>query len=221
MKNKLIALCLLPLLAFSQAGQWHMDFDEDWAAASGSDLPSGYRACVYIQGTRTQYINSDFVLRAEDSVRVEVEFSTSAIYGVFGGRLAPTQRQYAGFLINTTFRYDNDAQILGTNTVSTGIRYIVHITPNAATVNGILDAELSNTQTINYPSYFLAVNTAGTATLPADAKLYQAQIYDAEGALVVDLVPCLNNLGVPGMYDRKRKLFFANAGTGAFGYQLR
>jgi len=56
---------------------------------------------------------------------------------------------------------------------------------------------------------------------PAEAKLYQAQIYDATDTLVVDLVPCLNDLGVPGMYDRKRKLFFANAGTGAFGYQLK
>ena len=33
MKRKLIALCLLPLLAF---GQWEMDFDEDFAAAASS-----------------------------------------------------------------------------------------------------------------------------------------------------------------------------------------
>ena len=33
MKQKLISLCLLPLLTFSQSGQWALDFDEDWAGA--------------------------------------------------------------------------------------------------------------------------------------------------------------------------------------------
>lgn len=217
----LILLMSLPLLAFAN---WQMDFDELWASAGS--LPSGYRACVFIQGTGTQYINSDFVLRPTDSVRVEVEFTSSATYGVFGGRTSQTYSRYVCFLIkipysNPTFRYDSNEQVLGTNTVSTGTRYIVHVTPTAATVNGILDAEIANTQTIFYPCFFLAVNTAGAATAPADAKLYQAQIYDATDTLVVDLVPCLNDLGVPGMYDRKRKLFFANAGTGAFGYQLK
>jgi len=216
MKQKLISLCLVPILAF---GHWAMDFDEDWASAGS--LPSGYRACVFIQGTGTQHINSDFVLRSTDSVRVEVEFTSQKTHGVFGGRTTQNTERYVCFLINSVFRYDANGQVLGTNSVSTGTRYIVHVTPTAATVNGILDAEIANTQTVFYPCFFLAVNTAGAATAPADAKLYQAQIYDATDTLVVDLVPCLNDLGVPGMYDRKRKLFFANAGTGAFGYQLK
>ena len=218
MRRILTAFLLLPLLAF---GHWEMDFDEDFAAASGSDLPSGYRACVFIQGTGTQYINSDFVLRSTDSVRVEVEFTSQKTHGVFGGRTGTHSQTYVCFLISTRFRYDANRQVPGTNSVSTGTRYIVHVTPTAATVNGILDAEIANTQTLFYPCFFLAVNTAGAAMYPAEAKLYQAQIYDATDTLVVDLVPCLNDLGVPGMYDRKRKLFFANAGTGAFGYQLK
>jgi len=35
MKRKLISLCLLPILAF---GNWAMDFDEDWAAASAGPV---------------------------------------------------------------------------------------------------------------------------------------------------------------------------------------
>jgi len=35
MKQKLISLCLLPILAF---GNWAMDFDEDWAAASAGPV---------------------------------------------------------------------------------------------------------------------------------------------------------------------------------------
>ena len=35
MKRKLISLCLLPILAF---GQWELDFDEDFAAASSKKV---------------------------------------------------------------------------------------------------------------------------------------------------------------------------------------
>ena len=38
MKKKLISLLLLPLIALSQAGDWAMDFDEDWAAASAGPV---------------------------------------------------------------------------------------------------------------------------------------------------------------------------------------
>ena len=57
MKRKLIALCLLPLLAF---GHWEMDFDEDFAAASSKkaepvtltfEYVSTYPATITIGGT--------------------------------------------------------------------------------------------------------------------------------------------------------------------------
>ena len=57
MKNKLIALCLLPLLAF---GHWALDFDEDWATASSKkagpvtltfEYVSTYPATIKIGGS--------------------------------------------------------------------------------------------------------------------------------------------------------------------------
>jgi hypothetical protein len=54
MKQKLITLCLLPILAF---GNWAMDFDEDWAAASAGPVTltfeyvSTYPATIKIGGT--------------------------------------------------------------------------------------------------------------------------------------------------------------------------
>ena len=54
MKRKLISLCLLPILAF---GNWAMDFDEDWAAASAGPVTltfeyvSTYPATITIGGT--------------------------------------------------------------------------------------------------------------------------------------------------------------------------
>ena len=57
MKRKLIALCLLPLLAF---GHWALDFDEDFAAASSKkagpvtltfEYVSTYPATITIGGT--------------------------------------------------------------------------------------------------------------------------------------------------------------------------
>ncbi len=60
MKRKLISLCLLPLIAFSQASDWYMDFDEDFAAASSKkaepvtltfEYVSTYPATITIGGT--------------------------------------------------------------------------------------------------------------------------------------------------------------------------
>jgi len=54
MKQNLISLCLVPILAF---GNWAMDFDEDWAAASAGpvtltfEYDSTYPATITIGGT--------------------------------------------------------------------------------------------------------------------------------------------------------------------------
>ena len=56
MKKKLIALLLLPMISLSQAGDWEMDFDEDWAAASAGPVTltfkyvSTYPATIKIGG---------------------------------------------------------------------------------------------------------------------------------------------------------------------------
>jgi hypothetical protein len=57
LKSFLTALLLLPLIALSQAGDWEMDFDEDWATASAGPVTltfkyvSTYPASITIGGS--------------------------------------------------------------------------------------------------------------------------------------------------------------------------
>ena len=64
--------------------------------------------------------------------------------------------------------------------------------------------------------------TAPETAFSPDAGLYTAmslyafQVFDGEGHLLVDLIPCRNLEGVAGLWDRVAGRFLGNAGTGTF-----
>ena len=49
--------------------------------------------------------------------------------------------------------------------------------------------------------------------------IYSFKSYDTSDNLLQDLRPCLDNKGVPCMYDEISKKYFYNKGTGTFGYK--
>lgn len=220
MKLKLIALCLLPLLAL---GQWEMDFDEDWATAGEELLPAGYTECEYISATGTQYIDTGIKLSCTNSVTIVFETSSVAIYGIFGGRTSQKNMSYAMFSVQDTYRYDmRSAQFTGALSYSAATKYTAVITPTAATINGTLDASLVCDDVVTiYNCFLMAINTAGTAVPTLSGKLYGASFTGAGGAVIANFVPCLNPSDTPGVYDTIRKQFFSNAGSGNFGYEVK
>ena len=52
-------------------------------------------------------------------------------------------------------------------------------------------------------------------------KIYEFKIWDTEGALIQHLRPCLDEEGIPCMYDEVSKQYFYNQGTGTFGYKKK
>ena len=66
-----------------------------------------------------------------------------------------------------------------------------------------------------YPLFLLAMNTAGTASGFASAKLKKVLIYD-NGTLVRDYVPCIDPEGIAGLYDMVNNVFYADAAGGTF-----
>ena len=52
-------------------------------------------------------------------------------------------------------------------------------------------------------------------------KIYEFKIWDTEGALIQHLRPCLDEEGIPCMYDEVTKQYFYNKGTGTFGYKKK
>ena len=221
MKQKLISLCLFPLLAF---GQWELDFDEDFATAGEELLPAGYTECEYISATGTQYIDTGIKLSCTNSVTIVFETAAVDTYGIFGGRTAPGQPAYAMIASDGRYRYDvaPSRQIAGKLAYSSATKYTAVITPTAATINGTLDASLICDDVVTiYNCFLMAVNTGGSATLTLSGRLYGASITGVGGATIANFVPCLNPSDTPGVYDTIRKQFFSNAGSGNFGYEVK
>jgi hypothetical protein len=54
------------------------------------------------------------------------------------------------------------------------------------------------------------LHRASIAKSPTGFKLYSCQIYD-NGTLIRDYVPCLNEVGVVGLYDKVENKFYGNA----------
>ena len=49
-------------------------------------------------------------------------------------------------------------------------------------------------------------------------KLYSMKIYDNDGNLVRNFVPCRNSYGEVGLYDWVTNQFYGNAGSGEFKF---
>lgn len=49
-------------------------------------------------------------------------------------------------------------------------------------------------------------------------KLYDFQMINGSGKIVLDLIPCLDTKGTPCMFDRIANKTFYNKGTGEFLY---
>ena len=52
-------------------------------------------------------------------------------------------------------------------------------------------------------------------------RIYDFKIYNAQGDLIQHLKPCLDEEGIPCMYDEVSKQYFYNQGTGTFGYKKK
>jgi hypothetical protein len=69
-----------------------------------------------------------------------------------------------------------------------------------------------------YDIYLFAFNSAGAIT-KSTGRVYRFQITE-DDTLIKDYVPCLDNEGVPCLYELINGETLYNAGSGQFTYQL-
>lgn len=181
-----------------------------------SRLPAGYTELEYIESTGTQYIDTGFVPNQDTRVVMEAEHSvTSAVSWIFGVRTASGKNMYAFLAYQNKYRTDYNTTITSYGTAITAMTK-VDKDKNITTLNGtevITNAYASFD--CQYPLFLLAMNTAGTASGFASAKVKIMKIYD-NGAIVRNYVPCVDPSGAIGLYDMVNGIFYGNAGTGAF-----
>lgn len=211
------------------------------SSAASSPEETEFTALEYLESSGTQYIETQLEVDATWGATVEWEMTHVADYAnvmsagntgsggkpinagsfsvpYWNGVVAPF---YASFMNNGEHFYALNAR------AEMGVRYVSHLNfRNSRNVKlneeslGVIPEGVKSF-TCKNPVLF-GVSRSGTTFYGARliGKIFRVQISKG-AALKMYLVPVLNAEGVPGMFDKVSKQFFANHGTGTFGYSLK
>lgn len=183
-------------------------------------LPSRYTQLRYIQSSGTQWIDTGFVPTAKTKIEFDFEYTNLTA-------------QYSGlFVSGSWFMYG----INGNHEIYLGTQYAIGDTATKdrtlVTIDGV-----NKVATIGNKSYSFseASFTKPSVTLPIFVlndgsakrnycymKLYSYKIYD-DGTLIRNFVPALRHDSygsLAGLYDLVNNVFYTNAGSGSFSYDL-
>lgn len=185
------------------------------------ELPLGYIECEYIYTDGTQYIDTGFIPSSETRAVLDIEPTADVVVGsgaagVFGSRGNGTTNaiNYFAIMANRSSQYRSD---FGSNT-----SVLITVSPfqqrvtmdknsNVVTINGESASVAWTSWTGLYPIYIFRVNNNGSPTSAQFfGKLYKCQLYN-NGTLERDYVPCVNNEGVYGLWDKVYGVFVTSA----------
>lgn len=202
---------------------------------SQATLPSEYTAVDYIQSSGTQYIDSEYVPKANTKIEVDCfipEETTSHWRSIFGARISNYKNKAIAFFTNTSTQ--NVTVYCRTGVETRGHKFIydrdVHIVAEGQTAtfsDGTDSYSITTTGTVEdcqNTMFIFNLNTASTPTgkTPdisyAIMKLYNFKCYE-DNTLMRNFIPCYRNSdNEVGLYDLVNGVFYTNAGTGAFTY---
>lgn len=185
-------------------------------------LPSGYIECEYLESTGTQYINTGLTINQNSKIVSDLAITRFTGNNYYMGTRLPnvfgcsnTGNGLSRFAINVNGTFDTYIN------VSTNTKYniMIDLKNKNATSNGST-IPLPNYTTFSSENLFIfAYNGSGTATAYSYMRYYNFVVYDND-TLVQYLVPCLDNNGVPCMYDLVGKQAYYNQGEGEFLYKV-
>lgn len=190
------------------------------------EVDSPYQEVEYIEGTGTQYIDSEVPGNTSDlSINIKYELTELPASGsykwIFGNYVNESTNVTRILLYGPSTTYVNYNHKAGSASTYSSTRYI----------NVVYDETLTSTQYTSNGNSITLTKTAGSAndaniiifdrgvnpsTSKGKFKLYFFKAYSGN-TLIRDLVPCYRKSdNVAGMYDRVSGAFFTNAGTGEF-----
>ena len=181
-------------------------------------LPSEYQEVEYIQGTGTQYIDTQYKMTATTSVQLKVTITnpitSSLAIGCWDTNLN-------GFL----FGIDADGQFRfayangGWNGESVTYDlnpHIIYVDGANAKLDGVVKATAGNKTIATTSNIYLLWVGSYQKLNKANARIYYCKIYNND-ILIRDFVPCYRKVdNVVGLYDLVNDVFYINTGTGTF-----
>lgn len=182
-------------------------------------LPKSYRKLRYIENESIgSYINIDLLASLDMQVIIDgyvLEGNTA----LFGARTST--RSSDSFVLQSLgsgpYRLGiNTVQVTAPTEYSKGNRYHFDFSNEVFTING-KEITRPNAPELTpvYPLYVLgAMNDGGSPSSFGKARIYSIQFYRGE-QIVSNLMPCISDDGIYGVYDHVRNLFYGNSGTGS------
>ena len=213
-----------------------------------SELPSGYKKVDYLQSTGTQYFNLGITPKKDFGSYQRTSKANAEVNEVlFGCRESSGQTRFMGMSAYrgdlscgymTYYYFNKNNYDMGESNEETNIPYIANTVfegwvnykndrlVRAKSENGDFDFTALNKIgssvypdliTFSKPIYVFGYMNYTNEVMPCSCRIYDLEITDNE-EVVSKLIPCLDNDGVPCMYDVVRKITFYNEGTGQFLY---
>ena len=190
------------------------------AGAEKSTIATIGTPIEYIQSSGTQYIDSNFIPKATTRTIMKAEPMAWRAWSAFFGTRntsSPTASQayIAAIPAATLYRSDYFGSSLTAETPTVMQVTNIDKNKNICSFNNIMITNTFSTVNATTNMFLLALNDIGTAKYFLSAKLYSCQIYDGN-TLVRDFIPIKTTTNIYGLWDKVNKVFYKNAGTGAF-----
>ena len=200
-----------------------------------SGLPAGYKLCKYLENTGKQYINTGIIVNpSTDESRLDY-MNLKKLGESFQVPLGNATLDVKGNLTlgwyfyigqKSNFAFLNGKMATNVTVTDYTIDYGRRAKIVLSSQFGSVDSEIFNAPTDNKTSdnpltiFKRNVGKEGASTEAyAHGRVFSFS-HTRSGKVMINLVPCLDNTGIPCMYDTVSKQPFYNQGTGTFGYEL-
>ena len=185
-------------------------------------LPGAYTELEYLQGTDTQWIDTNYFPNNNTGIKTKIQFDSieNNHASIFGGATSGNR----GF---ECFHWDSVVVCYygatGLSTTPVNLNDFLEIDWNKNRFNykvnnGDVASRILSTQTFTEQSKMVlfGLSRGGTVVAKSNIKMYYFKLYD-NNELIHNFIPARRNSDNKlGMYDTVTKTFFTNAGTGTF-----
>lgn len=165
-------------------------------------LPTGYTQLEYIEGSGSQYIDTELACNKSDSWRYSIvaDLVNNSNYAGCNGYLQYQASVGGGVKSNIDIVYQNVTETISVDGVQKSSQSWAGYSGSNVKIGILKMGDANNT-------WF--------SSSPQSGKIYSCKIYKS-GVLTRDFVPCKNPSGSIGLYDLVGAQFYQNSGTGIF-----
>ena len=189
-------------------------------------LPKGFKKVEYLQSSGTQWIDTGVIPNNEIGLYLKAHRINGGDLVPVGARTNDIRFYPPRFNMNgTSIEYGwENYYVLGNRNTSDDLSYVSWLNfynsrkASIQTQSNFYEKALNTTlPSLSHTIYIFDWNYNGSATTHWIGKIYEVKISQGEN-LIRHFIPCLDNDGVPCMYDLVNDEVYHNEGDGEFNY---